>query len=52
MTEQLTNINWMVEEIDFGLPSALQPAALAAVQGFLEGAGVTGLNHSIYPAWR
>jgi hypothetical protein len=52
MSEQLNNVLWMAEEIDFELPAERQTDAERAIATFIESAGGTALRHLIYPASR
>lgn len=52
MSEQLKNILWMAEELDFELTPASAVEAGETIRAFLESAAAPGLAHSVYPACR
>lgn len=52
MSEQLRNIIWMAEELDFELKPEDAAEAESSINAFLESAAAPGLSHSVYPASR
>lgn len=53
MSEQLTNIIWMAEQLDFnGLSEQASQQLKNAMSAFLESAANPALAHSVYPAWQ
>lgn len=52
MPEQIKNILWMAEELDFEMVSSQKPEAKQIMNKFLEATGVEGLNHRVYRTFR
>lgn len=50
MSEQLNNILWMTEELDFSIDPSLQPQATEAIETFLESTAAPELVHWLYQA--
>ena len=50
MSQELQNILWMAEELDFRLPPKLAHEAEQHIANFLESAANPALNHRVYPA--